>query len=328
MLVGTLAARPRRVEDLLGPELAARLDRLDLVSRKVLSGTMPGERRSKRRGRSVEFDDFREYAPGDDLRHVDWNVFARLDRLFVKLFRAEEDLALTLVVDASASMDAGDPPKSVYAHRLAFALAYLGLVNQNRVRVALACDPRAGGESGGGLQTLAPVRGRPNVRRVGEFLLASVREPSPAAKGPPEEAFAASMRRLAGDRAARGVCVVLSDFLFDPSRGLNYLAAGIGEGALDVFCVQVLAPGEIDPGVEVERGLVGDLRLTDVETGDGRDVTVTPATIEAYRRSMQASLTRLRASCHARGMAHLLVPTNTRVEDLVTSSLRRGGLLA
>ncbi|MDX2132756.1 MAG: DUF58 domain-containing protein [Planctomycetota bacterium] len=323
MIVGSLASPPQRLDDLLGPALAARLDRLDILSRKVLSGTMPGERRSKRRGRSVEFDDFREYAPGDDLRHVDWNVYARLDRLFVKLFRAEEDLSLTIVVDASGSMQAGDPPKGVYAHRLAFALAYLGLVNQNRVRVALA----AGGTGADALRTLAPLRGRPNVRRVGLFLLESLRRGAPAVATGPADTFADAMRRLSGERAARGVCVVLSDFLFDPTRGLDYLAAGVAEGALDVFCVQTLSPGELDPAEEAPRGLFGDLRLTDVETGAARDVTVTPATIEAYRVAMRRSIDGLRGACHARGMAHLLVTTRTPLEELVTSALRRGGLL-
>ena len=107
MIVRTPDQKPKTLEDLIPPGLAATLDRLDLVSRKVFAGKLPGERRSKRRGRSVEFDDFRNYAPGDDLRHIDWNVYARLDRLFIKLFREEEDLALHVVVDVSASMQAG-----------------------------------------------------------------------------------------------------------------------------------------------------------------------------------------------------------------------------
>ena len=117
------------MDELLGPDLAARLDRLDVISRKIFAGKLPGERRSKRRGRSVEFDDYREYVPGDDLRHIDWNVYARLDRFFIKLFREEEDLAVHILLDASPSMDAGggerEPSKLVFAQRLAMAVAYV-----------------------------------------------------------------------------------------------------------------------------------------------------------------------------------------------------------
>src|SRR5262245_27948309 len=103
MLAPSRAPGPRTMEELLGAGLIGALDRLDVLSRKVFAGKLPGERRSKKRGQSVEFDDYRNYVPGDDLRHIDWNVFARLDRFFVKLFREEEDLALHVVIDASAS---------------------------------------------------------------------------------------------------------------------------------------------------------------------------------------------------------------------------------
>src|SRR5580765_6674127 len=121
MLVGS-ANRPSTIDELLGPELLSRLDRLDVLSRKVFAGKLPGERRSRKRGTSVEFDDYRNYVAGDDLRRVDWNVFARLDKFFLKLFREEEDLALHIAIDASASMDAGSPSKLVFAQRLAMAL--------------------------------------------------------------------------------------------------------------------------------------------------------------------------------------------------------------
>ena len=128
--------RPERVDDLIGNELMARIGQLDLVSRKIFSGKIQGERRSKRRGQSVEFADFRQYVHGDDLRFIDWNIFGRLDRLFLKIFLEEEDLSLVVAVDASASMDWGDPSKFVFAQRLAMALGYIGLVNHNRVTLA------------------------------------------------------------------------------------------------------------------------------------------------------------------------------------------------
>src|SRR6187431_1358285 len=96
---------------LLNPQLLAQLERLELVSRKIFRGRMKGERRSKRKGQSVEFADFRNYTPGDDLRFIDWNLYARLDRLFIKLFLEEEDLHVHLLVDAGPSMDFGEPTK-------------------------------------------------------------------------------------------------------------------------------------------------------------------------------------------------------------------------
>jgi len=326
MLAGFAPPRPRSIEELIGPDLAARLDRLDLFSRKVLAGKLPGERRSKRRGQSIEFDDFREYASGDDLRHIDWNAFARLDRLFVKLFRAEEDLALNLVVDASRSMDVGTPNKLVYASRLAMALAYVGLVNQNRVSLSLVGHP---GDSSG-VRPLSPLRGRPGVALAGAFLINALSAHAPVAEGTapaPEAVFSAGMRRLSMARAPRGIMVVISDFLFDAEEGLNYLAPGSALGTLDVFCVQTLAPGELDPAVESARGLVGDLRLTDIETGAAAEVTITPDAVARYRANLDAHTARLRTACFQRGIAFVPVSTAVPVEQLVTNTLRKGGLL-
>ena len=117
---------PRTVEDLLGGGLMAKLDRLDVLSRKVFSGKIHGERRSRRRGQSVDFADYRPYTPGDDLRFVDWNIYARLETLFLKLFLEEEDLSLAIAVDTSPSMDWGGPNKLGFCKRLAMALGYIG----------------------------------------------------------------------------------------------------------------------------------------------------------------------------------------------------------
>src|SRR5215203_3516905 len=135
----TTASSDARGSLLLDPAFMARLDQLDVVSRKILAGKMKGERRSKRRGQSVEFADYRNYSVGDDLRFIDWNIYARLDKLFLKLFLEEEDLSLYVLVDVSKSCDFGEPQKSRYMKRVAAALGYIGLVNYNRVNiVALA----------------------------------------------------------------------------------------------------------------------------------------------------------------------------------------------
>ena len=336
MIVGRPSPRPGSIDQLLGPELMGRLDRLDVLSRKVFAGKLPGERRSKRRGRSVEFDDYRTYVPGDDLRHLDWNVFARLDRFFVKLFREEEDLSLSIVLDRSRSMDAGEPSKLVFAHRLAMALGYVGLVNLNRVSVA-AFGERGGGEQGQSPQLvqLAPMRGRRNVRRLGEFLLTSLgsgeargvsarrRELAPGSG----DLFRAAMRAVALGHQGRGVVIVISDFLGidDPSRGLNDVAGG--RHGFDSYAVQVLAPGELEPEREAEAGLVGDLRLTDAESGRAAEVTVSAALIKRYKERLEGFLDRFGRACAARDIAHSLVRSDADLDALMLDYLRRRGLL-
>src|SRR5437588_847545 len=137
-------AAPTKNDLLLDPGFMARLDQLDLISRKLLAGKMKGERRSKRRGQSVEFADYRNYVVGDDLRFIDWNIYARLDKLFLKLFLEEEDLSLYVLIDISKSCDFGNPNKALYMKRVAAALGYIGLVNYNRVNIRPVCNPVPG----------------------------------------------------------------------------------------------------------------------------------------------------------------------------------------
>lgn len=329
MLLAVDPDLPRTIDQLISPGLAAKLDRLDLLSRKMLSGRLPGERRSKRRGRSVEFDDFREYTAGDDLRHIDWNVYARLDRLFIKLFREEEDLALHLIVDASPSMDAGLPSKLVFAARLAMALSYIGLVNHNRVSLAVF-----GGDPARPVQQLAPLRGRRSLQRVSTFLidgLAVARERRGRAESaePAGGEFDGQLRRAGQLSPGRGITVVLSDFLAPAgwTGGLNALAAISGSGAADVFCLQTLSPGELDPRHESNRRFVGDLRLQDAESPRHADITVSAATVARYRRVLEEHNARLRADCLSRGLAYFLISTDSPIDQLVAGSLRRGGML-
>src|SRR3984893_16958022 len=120
-----------QTQPLLEPDFLARLEQLELVSKKIFLGRMKGERRSKRKGQSVEFADYRNYVIGDDLRFLDWNLFARLDRLFIRLFMEEEDLHVSLLIDNSLSMDFGNPTKLRYAKQVTAALAFVGLVNMD-----------------------------------------------------------------------------------------------------------------------------------------------------------------------------------------------------
>src|SRR5687768_4211996 len=147
---------------LLDSKFLVRLEQLELVSRKIFLGVMKGERRSKRKGQSVEFADYRNYVVGDDLRFLDWNLYARLDRLFIRLFLEEEDLHFHLLIDNSLSMDFGTPTKLHFAKQVAAALAFIGLVNMDRV-VIEAFNNRL-------VQSLPAARGRRSLGRVLDFL--------------------------------------------------------------------------------------------------------------------------------------------------------------
>lgn len=304
--MSTASSRPTRVDELLDSRLMAKLDQLDVVSRKVFAGKLQGERRSKRRGMSVEFADYRHYVHGDDLRFVDWNIYARLDRLFLKLFLEEEDLSLLLVVDASASMNYGTPAKFLFCQRLAMSLGYIGLSNHNRVTITTW-----GGE---GIQRIANLRGRRRTQEMGSWLLQ--RQPAGAM------AFEDAMRTIALARQGKGVMIILSDFLFKEGyeRGLRYVAGG----GYDTFALQVLSPEEIDPG---SHGLSGDLRLTDVEDEDTAEVTVTPGLLKRYRDNLNAYCGKLRDFCVRRDITHAMVDTSIDMDTLLLDYLRRRGLL-
>ena len=209
---------------LLDPAFMARLDQLDLLSRKLLAGKLKGERRSKRRGQSVEFADYRNYVVGDDLRFIDWNIYGRLDRLFLKLFMEEEDLSLYILVDVSKSCDYGNPNKALYLKRVAAALGYIGLVNYNRVNI-VAMSSGIVAETGAARQ--AANRADDRFCRASSSRRANRISPLRASDS----------RWRIGKRAC---CVVLSDFYIKDGfeAGLKYLAGG----KYDLFAVQMPQP--------------------------------------------------------------------------------------
>ena len=307
------SSRPTKVDELIDSRLMARLDHLDVVSRKIFNGRVQGERRSKRRGQSVEFADFRPYVHGDDLRFVDWNIYGRLDRLFLKIFLEEEDLSLIVVVDGTSSMHWGDPSKFEYARRLAMALGYIGLVNQNRVSLAAFGGLDAEGNPAG-LQRISNLRGRRRTHEVGKWLLDL--EPGGG------ESFDDAMKTIALSRQGRGVMIVISDFLHKDGfeTGLRYVA---GRG-YDVFAMQLLAPQEIDP---LAHGMSGDLRLVDLEDEDQAEVTVNAAVLRGYKDRLDTWCGRLRDFCIRRSIMHMIVDTGMDLDTLMLDYLRRRGLL-
>ncbi len=300
-------SEPLKIDDLLDSRLMARLDRLDVVSRKIFTGKIRGERRSRRRGQSVEFADFRNYSHGDDLRFVDWNIYARLDRLFLKMFLEEEDLSMVIAIDLSLSMDQGDPNKFDYARRLAMALGYIGLVNNNRVSLFGFGSER--------VERMTGMRGRRRTRELGRWLL------DRTADG--EAGFTEGMRAIALGGQGRGVLLVISDFLFRDGyeKGLNYVA---GRG-FDVFALQILSPQEMDPA---RHGLSGDLRLIDSETAAETEITASTAVLDQYRQSLEKYVAELRDFSVRRSITHQVVETSLDLDTLLLEYLRRRGLLA
>ncbi len=317
--------RPASIDELLDSGLIAKISRLDLTSRKIFAGKLKGERRSKKRGESVEFADHRPYVSGDDLRHIDWNIFGRLDRLFLKLFLEEEDLSLHIVIDASESMDCGEPSKFLYAQRFAMALGYIGLVNLNRVAVTVlggaietgngeapgGSTPRSDPGSPASLHTIRDLRGRRRTQDLARFLC-SLR---PAGGTD----FGEQARRIALARRGRGVMVVVSDFFMKEgyADGLRLL---VGRG-YDLFVVQCLSPQEVEPDIG------GDLRLVDVEDGDRAEVTISAPLLKKYKKNLGAYCGGLREFCSRREITALTVRTDTPVDVLLLDYLRRRGLV-
>jgi uncharacterized protein (DUF58 family) len=302
------AAKPmRKLDDLLDSRLMAKLDGIDVMSRKIFAGKLQGERRSRRRGQSVEFADYRPYTPGDDLRFVDWNIYGRLDRLFLKMFLEEEDLSLVIAIDSSASMRTGNPDAFDYARRVAMALGYVGLVNQHRVSLV--------GFSQGKIERATNLRGRRKAADLAQWLLQL--EPEGGS------GFEEAMRLVGTTRSGRGVMVLLSDFLFAEGfeKGLGMVT---GRG-FDLFALQILSPQTADPSRE--GGISGDVLLVDSESGNETEVTVTPELLRIYRERLDRLCGALRGYCTRRDITHMVVESSTPVEALMLEYLRKRGLL-
>ena len=279
------------------------LERLLLLMRAPVRGGLKGGRRSVKRGQSVEFADYRDYALGDDLRQLDWNVYARLERLFVKLFVEEEDVTVSLLLDVSQSMDTGRPAKLLFAKRAAAALGYIGLASEDRVAVTAL--------GGRVARRQVALRGSGRV-----FRLLATLSGMATSNGPTD--LVAAARHAAAQLTGRGLIVLISDLLdAQADKVIRELAATGSE----LVVLHVLSPEELDPPFE------GDLRLVDAETGEGVDVTLDVATLDAYRNRLadwQASLADL---CARRRASYVAVSTDVPLADLVFAELRRRRVL-
>jgi uncharacterized protein (DUF58 family) len=288
---------------LLSPALLAQLEKLELVTRRIFRGRMKGERRSKRKGQSVEFADFRNYVPGDDLRFIDWNTYARLDRLFLKMFLEEEDLHFYALIDASQSMDFGEPTKLYYAKQLAAALGFIGLVRADRVRIESIGQP---------LRSPAPIfRGRKSLWRMVAHLEAI--EPGQNAS------LAEGVKNFCLRNPGKGVLVLITDLM--DKHGYESAMRYLVSREMDVYVIQILSQEEIDPDVK------GDLRLVDCEDADVAEVTISAPLIARYKQTLNAFVEGAKTFCTRRGMNYLLARNDVPVDQLVSSYLRKRGLV-
>ncbi len=288
-----------------------KLERVTLVASRVRAGVMKGERRSTKRGTSIEFADYRNYTRGDDLRRVDWNVFARLERPFIKLLEEEEDLAVHLMIDASESMNwprensvdrNADEVKFRFAQRVLAGLAYISLGSGDQLTVTALGDQNV---------VWGPYRGRGYTLSLLDFIARLKTAGTTDLNG--------ALKSYALRGARPGLCLLISDML-SPTGYQDGLATLQGRG-YEVGLIHVLAKDEVEPQ------LAGDLQLVDVETGAGQDVSVDAAMYDMYVRRLLAWRDEIGSYCLRRGIHYATVETSMPWEELILYELRRLGVV-
>jgi uncharacterized protein (DUF58 family) len=310
-----------------------KLQRLTLVTSRVRAGALRGERRSLKRGAGLEFADFRDYVPGDDLRRVDWNVYARLDRPYVKLREEEEDLAVHILVDASQSMDWGEgaQQKFNYALQLTAGVGSIGLSAGDRVSVVMLHDShpsttrrtqaerneeeskpvRRSAQDASSQTSEVSLRGQQYLMHLLKFLEAQ--QPSGLT-----DLEAAARRFLIKPRRA-GLVILISDLL--APNGYQSAVKLLQQRGHEVAIVHIMSPDEIDPP------LAGDLKLLDVETGSAQEVSVDGGLRDAYRERVTAWRSEAQAFCRARGVRYLAVQTDRPWDEVVLYDMRKAGMV-
>jgi uncharacterized protein (DUF58 family) len=295
---------------LLEGGLARRLERLNLVSRRRLAANGQGDRRSIRKGSSLEFADYRHYVEGDDPARVDWNIYSRTDALFVRLYEEEEVLNVHLLVDASRSMDWGDPSKLRYARRLAAALGYIALNASNRLFVWPLCATSS---------SFGPAWGRgragPMIAFLDEFRCSQTTTPLPIEMALPPDLDQALNTYTS--RAA-GLTILVSDLLSPTwERALGRLAGRSG----DAVVLHTLSPQELRPQ------LGGDVRLIDRESGSAVSVTLNNDALRLYNQHLDDWRRKVESFCSRHGMAYVPVDTGAPLEGFLFDTLRRRGVV-
>lgn len=288
---------------LLDESFLRKLEVLSLATRRPVHGQLKGVHRSRRVGAGMVFSDYRPYAAGDDIRNIDWGIYLRMDRLVLKLFEEEADLPIYMFVDASRSMDFGTPSKLDYARRIAAGLAYVALLNHDRVNLVAYAD--------GIVQSLPTRRGKNQAPQAFNFL------ESISASG--ETSLNATLRKFFGSPRTRGLAVVISDFL-DP-EGIEAGFAVLRRFRHEVVVIHTIAPEERDPQLPEE------VVLVDAEDGTAAELEITPGLLEAYRERFTQHVREIEAYCRKYGWAYLPASTSIGFEDLMLKMLRAEGWL-
>jgi uncharacterized protein (DUF58 family) len=290
-------------DELFDDDFQRKLDYLALVSRRVFSGRLRAERRTKKSGSGVEFADHRAYQPGDDFRYLDWNVYQRFGRLLVRLYEEEEDLAIYFILDTSASMAFGSAKKLKYAKKVVAALAYVGLANLDRVSIVTTSDRVT--------DRMAETRGKARIFRALRFLRAV------DAEGTTD--LGDAMKTFVAQNKRRGLAVLVSD-LYDPSgfqKGINVLRYN----KFDPFVVHVIDPAEARPKLH------GDVLVYDCETGDEREVTVTARVLDRFARVHAEYLADIERFCATHQVSYVAAGVEVPFDELILRVFRRGGFL-
>lgn len=308
---------------LLDPVFLRKLERLRIQARRAFPGTMRGERRSTRRGASVEFRDFRKYEPGDDFRHVDWNIFARLERLMLRQFVEEEDVRIDILFDQSRSMHFGEPvTKFDFARRAAAALAFLAVNSLDRVGVAafdstLRARTRALRGRGHFQTVLSFLESRSNQNEGSDADVEPAGSRSDAVDEPELSTnLSAVLRSFQRSNHRSGIVFLISDFL-DPGEFRIEMKL-LAQRGFDLNLIQVLAPEELKPELR------GDLTLVDSETGAGREITVNERMLEKYRTTLSSYTSSLESFCRAAGIGYMMIAADVSFEDLLLKRLVEG----
>jgi len=301
---------------ILTPELLRRLEQFQLLAARRAKSSAKGERRSRARGQSVEFADYRTYVQGDDFRYLDWNLYGRLDRLFLKLYEEERELPVRIFLDASESMSFGQPPKFDFARQVAAAVGYVALSGFDRVSVVPFPAVPGNDPQNSTAARLAEKAARGALRSVrGKRSAIQFFRDLSALTATGAADLNEALRRGALEARHAGLAVVLSDFL-DPAGYEAGLTALLGRG-FQVDVVQILAPEELSPST------YGDLRLIDSETGGTQEVTFGRYRLKAYQQTVQNYIQRLREYCQGRGITFFTVASITSLEELLLRQLRK-----
>lgn len=291
-------------QDLFDEEFRRRLERLTLLSRRVLAQSLVGEHRSRHRTFAAEFADYRSYTQGDDFRHIDWNIYARMESVFVRLSEANQDLTVHLLVDCSASMDWGVPPKFFYARRAAAAMGYIALNRFDNLVVAPFSDRLH--------PIYGPTRGRGRVLGMLDFL-------NDLTPGAQTDVDAILQQYSLRTRRRGDMLILISDLL--PPKGYQTGLRALVERGWQIVLLHLFDPRELEPNVR------GDLELIDQETGDRLPMTPLPAVVQRYKQLVAEWCADAVAFCKRRGIDYLRVQTDWPFESLVLGYMEQRGLV-